>query len=179
MALGKLVQVATNTVTSPVASVTLGGTDWDSSYDVYMVIQSNVTGTVDDKHLRIRFLKASDNSPDTSSNYDAAAKLLRADTTFGNNGTTNDDYLRTQATGTGTATGEVSNCVYYLFNFNNSSEYSFLTNEEVQLWALGGVLFGSQGGGVSKVAQASNGLQFFMNSGNIASGTFTLYGLKK
>ena len=174
-----LIKIDEEIVSSAVSSVTLGGAKWDSSYDVYMVIQSNVTGTVDDKHLRIRFLKASDNSPDTSSNYDAAAKLLRADTTFGNNGTTNDDYLRTQATGTGTATGEVSNCVYYLFNFNNASEYSFLTNEEVQLWALGGVLFGSQGGGVSKVAQASNGLQFFMNSGSIASGTFTLYGLKK
>ena len=160
------------------ATVTLGAANWDSSYNVYMVIHRNVTGTVDDKHLRIRFLKASDSSPDTTSNYDEAAKLLRADTTFTNSSSTNQDHLRIQATGVGNSTNEVTNCVYYLFNFNNASEYSFLTNEETQL-NLDGTLWGSQGGGVHTVAQASNGLQFYMNSGNISSGEFKLYGLKK
>ena len=175
---GSLIKIDEEIVSSAVASVTLGGASWDSSYNVYKVIHSNVTGTVDDTHLRLRVLKASDSSPDTSSNYDEAAKLLRADTTFSNSSSTNQDFLRIQATGTGTATGEVTNCVYYLFNFNNASEYNFLTNEETQLSSTG-TLFGSQGGGVSTVAQASNGLSLFMNSGNIASGTFTLYGLKK
>jgi hypothetical protein len=175
---GSLIKIDEEIVTSAVASVTLGASNWDSSYDVYKVIHSNVTGTVDDTHLRLRVLKASDSSPDTSSNYDEAAKLLRADTTFGNSSSTNQDFGRIQATGTGTATGEVTNCVYYLFNFNNASEYNFLTNEETQLGSTG-TLFGSQGGLVSTVAQLSNGLIFFMNSGNIASGTFTLYGLNK
>jgi len=34
---GSLVKIDEEIVTSPVASVTLGGADWDSSYDVYMV----------------------------------------------------------------------------------------------------------------------------------------------
>ena len=39
-------------------------------------------------------------------------------------------------------------------------------------------LWGSQGAGVLTVEQATNGLLFYMNDGNITSGTFTLYGLK-
>ena len=176
---GSLIKIDEEIVSSAVSSVTLGASDWNSSYDVYKVIHSNVTGTVDDTHLRIRVLKASDNSPDTSSNYDEAAKLLRADTTFSNSSSVNQDFGRIQATGTGTATGEVTNCVYYLFNFNNASEYNFLTNEETLLGSTG-TLWGSQGGLVHTVAQASNGLQFYMNSGNIDTGaTFTLYGLAK
>jgi len=34
---GSLIKIDEEIVTSAVASVTLGGTDWDSSYDVYMV----------------------------------------------------------------------------------------------------------------------------------------------
>ena len=176
--IGSLIKIDEEIVSSAAATVTLGGSDWDSSYDVYKVIHSNVTGTVDDKHLRIRFLKASDSSPDTTSNYDEAGKILRADTTFGNSGSSNEDHLRVQGTGVGNSTGEVTNCVYYLFNFNNASEYNFLTAEETQA-SYNGTAFGNQGGGVHTVAQASNGLQFFMNTGNIASGTFSLYGLKK
>lgn len=175
---GALIKIDEVILSGAVSSVTLGASNWNSSFNVYKVIHNNVTGTVDDTHLRMRFLKASDSSPDTSSNYDEAAKLLRSDTTFSDSRSTNQDFLRIQATGTGTATGEVTNCVYYLFNFNNASEYSFLTNEEAQLGSTG-TLFGSQGGGVSTVEQASNGLNFFMNSGNIASGTFSLYGLRK
>ena len=176
---GSLIKIDEEIVSSAVSSVTLGGANWDSSYDVYKVVQSNVTGTIDDKHIRIRFLKASDSSPDDSSNYDEAGKMLRADSSSStNSASTNSDYLRTQATGVGTATGEVTNSVYHLFSFNNASEFNFLTSEETQL-NYQGTLFGTQGGGVHTVAQASNGLQFYMNSGNIASGTFTLYGLKK
>ena len=40
-------------------------------------------------------------------------------------------------------------------------------------------LISRTGGGVHTVAQTCDGLQFFVTSGNIDSGTFTLYGLKK
>ena len=41
------------------------------------------------------------------------------------------------------------------------------------------VLEGFQGGGVHTVAEANDGVNFFVVSGNIEAGTFTLYGLKK
>ena len=71
-----------------------------------------------------------------------------------------------------------NNGVLYLFNFNNGSEYSFITLEESSFNSLSQST-GRQGGGVHTVASASNGIQFFMASGNIASGEFKLYGLRK
>ena len=78
----------------------------------------------------------------------------------------------------GTSTGEKTQLLYYLFNFNNSSEYAFVTQESVAFDSAP-ILAGFVGGGVHKVAQANDGINFFYNSGNIAGGTFTLYGLKK
>ena len=66
----------------------------------------------------------------------------------------------------------------YLFDFNNASEHSFFT-EELICVDDSQYLHGNQGGGTLTVAQATNGVNYFMASGNIASGTFTLYGLKK
>ena len=42
-----------------------------------------------------------------------------------------------------------------------------------------GHLHGAQGAGTLTVAQATNGVTFYMGSGNLASGNFKLYGLKK
>ena len=53
-ALIKLQQV----VASNSAIIQIGSTEWDSSYDVYKLIHKDVTGTVDDTHLRLRILKA-------------------------------------------------------------------------------------------------------------------------
>ena len=71
-----------------------------------------------------------------------------------------------------------ANIIYYLFNFNNATEYSFVTMEITQR-SNEGLHRGKQGGAVHTVASASDGIEFSMSGGNIASGTFTLYGLKK
>ena len=76
--------------------------------------------------------------------------------------------------GMGTTHPESQCGVYFLYNFNNSSEYSYVT------WAQNFTTetpeyIGPQGGGVLTVDQACDGVQFFANSGNIASGTFSMY----
>lgn len=165
--MGKLVQVATETVTSPVASVTLTGIDSD---DVYMVAFNNVvsSGT---GNIVTRFLASS--SPDTSANYDNSLKRLRADSTFDTIYGINGTYL---STGIVLDTDASYNGVYYLFNFNNASEYSFITFEDTNLYDGGTLHIGGQGGGTLTVSQATNGIQFYMLTAvNITSGTFTLY----
>jgi hypothetical protein len=164
-----LKQVATNTVTSAVANVTLTGIDSD---DVYMVAFSNVAPATDGEKLRIRFTVSG--SPDSSSNYDKATKKLRTDTTFSDISSLNQDHLRISSSGIGTGTSETDNGILYLYNFNNSSEFSFVTIEESMLSNTAG-LRGDMGGAVLTVAQACDGLQFLMSSGNLASGTFTLF----
>ena len=147
---GQLVQVATNTVSSPVSSVTLTGIDSD---DLYMVA---VSGTAQ-----------------TTSNYDWADKFLRASASFINDYATNQTKTRA-LNNTGDSGGEGSNGIFYLYNFNNASEYSFMTIENVT--ENGTEARGYEGGTVYTVAEAHNGIQFLNDTtGNITSGTFTMY----
>ena len=165
---GKLVQVATNTVSSPVSSVTLTGIDSD---DVYMIAMNNVVPVNNAVNLKSRVTKSG--TADTTSNYDVAGKQLRADTTFSNSSSTNSDNWLIHFN-QGNLTGEANNIIYYLYNFNSSSEYSFITFEETG-FDSNPKLVGNQGGAVHTVASASDGVHFYMSGGNIASGTFTLY----
>jgi hypothetical protein len=155
---GSLIKIDEEIVSSAVSSVTLGGANWDSSYDVYKVVVSNATTDTDTKTLQFRYLDTS-NNPITTANYDVAQKVLRTDTTFEDsyatgmtNGLIIDNYI-------GTATGEVANATMYR---NNA-----------------GVLRGNQGGTVLDSAVATKGISLFMSSGNISLGVFTLYALKK
>ena len=172
---GSLIKIDEEIVSSAVASVTLGGADWDSSYDVYMVKFSNVTATTDSTIMYSRVLK-SDNTADSTANYDRAIKILRSDTTFNNSSSTNQTEFGIEVLGT--ATGESANGIFYLFNFNNASEYNFCTSE-MSNFDNASRLIAGQGGFVHTVSQVSKGLHFFLNSSTIASGTFTLYGLAK
>ena len=172
---GSLIKIDEEIVTSAVASVDLGGTNWDSSYDVYMVKFSNIVVTTDSTILYARILK-SDNTADSTANYDRAIKILRTDTTYGNVGQTNQTEFGIEVLGT--ATGESANGIFYLFNFNNASEYNFCTTE-LSNFDNASRLIGGQGGFVHTVSQVSKGLQFFLSSSTIAKGVFSLYGLKK
>ena len=180
---GALIKIDEFTVSSGVASVIIGGgtsgssglnVSIDSTYDVYMVKYNNVECDTDAQYFRIRVTKSS--SADTTSNYDQAYKKLDSTTTFGNRSNTNQTYWETEELGT--STQEQNNGVLYLFNFNNASEYSFITVEE-STFNTAQQLTGRQGGAVHTVASASDGIQFLMASGNIDSGTFSLYGLAK
>ena len=171
---GSLVKIAETTVSSAVASVTLTGID--STYDVYMVKYNNVTPDTDVVVLRGRVTESS--TPNSTANYDYAAKLLRSTTSFYNSSSTNQTSWLINHDTTGTGTGEQTNGINYIFNANNSGEYTFITVEDSFL-EHNGNLEGSAGGSVFTSASTVNGVQYFFSSGNIASGTFTLYGLKK
>jgi hypothetical protein len=169
---GSLIKIDEEIVSSAVASVTLTGIS--STYDVYMVKLNNVLADTNDIIFRLRFTVSG--SADDSSNYDRAFKNLRADTTFGDTTSTNESYIDIGSLGT--AGQEMSNAVLYLFNFNNASEYSFCTLE-ASTRNNQGHLRGFQGGAVLTETQITDGVNFSMDSGNIDSGSFTLYALKK
>ena len=172
---GSLIKIDEEIVSSAVASVTLTGID--STYDVYMVKYNNVQPETDAVNLNVRFTVSG--TADSSSNYDRAFKRLSTAEAYGNLSSTNQDKLRTSGQNTGTGTSETNNGILYLFNFNNASEYSFITSEETGFGADTNFR-ANQGGGVLTVTQACDGIQFFFSSGNIDTGsTFTLYGLKK
>ena len=180
---GSLVKIDEFTVSSAVASVILGGgssgssglnASIDSTYNVYILQYNNAFMGTDGARLRVRFTVSG--SPDTSANYQGASLHMYANQSFYDATTTNGTYLNGFALGT--TNSESSKGTYHLFNFPNSNEYSFVTIE-LQETNNAGENAGIMGGATLQVVQATDGVQFFASTGNIASGTFTLYALKK
>ena len=164
---GQLVQVATNTISSAVSSVTLTGIDDDS---VYLFTWVGVTCASDVNQNQIRITKSG--TAQSDSEYDFASKQLFASTSFVDNAQVNQTSFLDLYQGNNT--GEMANGLMYLYNFNNSSEFSFVTRDQVSL-SFVPQLQGVMGGGVHTVASASDGVNYFMASGNLTGGTFTLY----
>lgn len=184
---GNIVQVDTYTLTSAASSVIIGGgTDSSSGIDfeintddVYMLAYTNVGTETDGRNVSVRVTKTDGSgggSADSTANYDYAYKVLNAHSAFSSGDFPNENewqYLFVDNVGTGT--GEKANGIAYLYNFNSSSQYSFVTVKMAEQ-NLTPHTRGNIGGGVHTVASASNGLYFFDDAGgNIASGTFTLY----
>ena len=175
---GQLVQVDHFTISSPVASVIIGGGSSGSSStnfaintdDVYMFTYHNVFMSNDGASFATRFTVSG--TEDSSANYDQAVVGLYTNQAFPKNGNQNLTFITNYSMGT---TPQESQCgIWYLYNFNNSSEYSFITQETVNITETPEIVGGVKGA-VLTVAQSCDGIKLYANTGNIASGTFTLY----
>tara|TARA_R100000734_G_C3282959_1_gene76193 strand:+ start:201 stop:704 length:504 start_codon:yes stop_codon:yes gene_type:complete len=162
-----LLQVATSTVTSSTANVTLTGVDDDS---VYLLTVDNLS-TQSDAQLRMQFTVSG--SADTSSNYDETHRYLISNGSFSTFSRTNKSEITITATVQNSVSGNAG-LLCYLYNLNNSSEFSFATVES-SFYASTNNARGFAGGGTLTVAQSCDGVNLLMNTGNITGGTFTLY----
>jgi len=171
---GSLIKIDEEIISSAVSSVTLTGID--STYDVYKLVVNNVHPSVADSNLGIRVTESG--TANTTSNYDASAKFLRTASSFGNSSNTNQDKFGFGSYIGAGDTGDRVQGEFYIFNANNSSEYTFITIEKVQT-AESNELTGNMGGGVFTSTSTVDGVHIFINTGNMETGTFTLYGLKK
>ena len=171
---GALIKIDEVIVSSEVSSVTLTGIN--SNYNVYKLIGSNFQCATDDKNLIVHFTVSG--SADTSSNYDSAFLQLKSGSTFNASSGTNSNAL-TIAPSLSNATYETGNFILDLFNFSDSSEYSFATLEATTI-LNNSEIRGLQGGFVLTVAQATDGVRFtWESSSNFTGGRFVLYGLRK
>jgi len=175
---GSLIKIDEEIVTSAVASVTLTGID--STYDVYMLTINNVDNS-NAGSVKARVIKASDSSVDSTANYDSAWKGIRTIGSFSNQSYTNQTEFKDLAWSQNTGDQETAQGTYYLFNFYNASEYSFITFESLTYGFpnTSKELLSTTGGGVHTVAQSNSGIYIVPTSNNFVAGTFTLYGLKK
>ena len=71
--MSSLIKLDEETISSAVSSVSLGASDWDSSYNVYKVIYSNVSVSASNT-IDIQFL--ANGSANTSANYSMSARNL-------------------------------------------------------------------------------------------------------
>ena len=164
-----LKQIATSTVTSAVASVTLTGIDDDS---VYMVSFNNVLGTSEPTNFSFRFTESG--TANSTSNYDYAFwDVFSASSFAGRYGSNQNRTPFNQ--GSGSTALETQQGILYIYNANDSSEYTYASFETTFRNAYGGALQGAHGGGAFTVTSAVDGIYFQQDSGNISSGTITLY----
>jgi hypothetical protein len=167
---GKIVQIATQNITSPTATVSLTGIDSDATH---IVTFNTLTTSNDTKNPRFRVTKASDSSADSTANYDFATRSFRTDTGF-NNGA-NVDNTSFSIGNIGNGTQETAQGIIYLYQFADSSHPSYMRIEANYRHSTSSVLFAQFGGGVHTVNQANNGVQFFEGGGDTITGVFTLY----
>ena len=168
---GSLIKIAETTISSAVSSVTLTGiTD---AYSVHILQYNNVQSEIVNKYMALRFTE--DGTPNTSASYDRGGKILKSNTSYANNYGANGTFFYTHNNLFSTDAGQANNGIIYIYNANNSSEYTFMTQENVAVGASN-LSWGNQGGGVFTVTSAVDGVQFYMeDTGNMDTGTFTLY----
>ena len=172
---GSLIKIDEEIVSSAVSSVELGASDWDSSYDVYVVKFNNVSPSTAEQ-MKARFLESG--TENSTSNYDYASKHFRTSGAFENLNGANATSMTLCSAQIHASTGNANGCLY-IFNANNSSEFTFITTETT-IFAGSSQVAGDAGGNVFTVASAINGIKFFINSShNIDSGDFVLYGIRK
>ena len=165
---GSLAQISTATTDGSSQSIQVTGINND---DVYLVTYKGLQSASHDR-LRIRVTKSG--SAQSDSNYDNGRKGMPISGTFQNNNDVNDDSIllgtMDELAGTG-AQGLI-----YCYNFNSSSEFSYVLFNTL-MYASTPQLFGEFGGGVHRVASASDGIAIQTNSSNnfVAGGVVTLY----
>lgn len=182
--------VDTFTISSNVTSIIIGGGSSgsstynfaiDSSYNVYKLVINGLKVSADDAP----FLKVTKSgTAQSDAKYDESKRYLKADAAYAiinqSGVTTGSDAMATVDSGNAAGGGHG---VYYLFNFPNSSEYSYVSIEQVHLKAGDDTPYGFQGGFTHRVASASDGLLISANNhasgSELTAGTFTLYGLSK
>jgi hypothetical protein len=167
---GSLVLIDSDTASSS-SSISLTG--MTSTYDVYFATIEKVVHSAS-SYDYVRFTASG--SADTSANYDSAMKVLRTAGVDYNGAYTNQTFAYLSPYTKSTTAEDQTNATFYIFNSQNSSEYTFATFEES---SKGTSLFGSQGSMVLTVAQTTDGIDFSPSTGNYSSGEFKLYGLKK
>jgi len=171
------------TVGSAVSSVTLGASNWDSSYDNYRVFISGLQGSAGYR-LQARLLDAG-NSDAELTQYYAYGAWGHSTSSSGSRLSAWSQSLFTNinfVTQDGLGTIYHSNAVIDLFNFNNSSTRPMINWHGQSFGYNNGsnrVQHTSQGGGILYDLKAISGIKFTHTSGNIVRGNFSLYGINK
>ena len=164
-----LVQVNTTTITSATKTSSLEVTGINTD-DVYLFAFNNLNVEADIT-LFLRFTESG--TVNSTANYDYSRKQLNAGGAFGNVSGANQTAVNMQVVTDTTCYG---NGLIYLYNFNNSSEYSFCTFETGLANTGYSDTTGSSGGATFTSTSSCDGIALVTSAGyEINSGTYTLY----
>lgn len=164
---GAMTLISTATASS---SATITFTGLSSTYAVYVVYFYNVQPVTDNVHMRMR------TSSDNGSTYDSGASDYQWSRQRGSatDASAADDNIDMSQT-FGNASNEINSGFINIYDPAGAHyteitfDMSYMNNITVLSY-----IFGS---GVRQSTSGVNAIQFYMSSGNIASGTFKLYGI--
>ena len=175
---GSLKKLEEVTLSGATSTVTLGDDTWDTSYNVYYVTFDGVKVSADDS-LSVRVLASG--SPQTAVNYQESVMYAKSDTNStvgGSVGLGQSDATATIDSGVAASSG---NGHMFLYAFNNSAEYSYMTVDSVHMQYQTNSGRGFMKSIIHTVAAANDGILFKCNtsSNNLTAGTFKLFGISK
>lgn len=171
------VVLVTNTAASSSAAVSFTGLS--STYDSYMVLIHNAVPATDNVNLLME-VSTDNGSTWATTNYTGAIFAADGSTTYSINSTTN-VIVHTAVSGSGLDAGDTAwggSAVFRIFNPASSTMYKHMIIQGGGPNSTASGQSASWGSAVYKSTTAVNAIRFRMASGNIASGTFTLYGVK-
>lgn len=168
-----------STVTASASATADVETTFDSTYDTYMLIGTTILPATDSTDLYCR-LKIG-GSYQTGSNYEYHANISAAGaTTYAGSASGSAPFIKMADSTSNTAAGGI-NFVMYIHNPTSTAARKHI--EWIGSSETGGggtsVKTASGMGHWNAATTALTGVRFFMSSGNIASGTFRLYGIAK
>lgn len=154
----------------------------DGTYDEYMFRLDAVLPATDDAELRMRVSDDGGSTFETGASYYQFVYLGRTPSGSVEPDSSGEAYIRLTSTsagyGIGTAAGEPGLNGEIKFSAPSVAR-QHMFRAKVEYVRAGGPLIFLTGAALETGGLAINGIRFYMNTGNIASGTFELYGVAK
>ena len=174
---GAWVFISSQTASS---SASIEFTGLSSTYYLYMIVITGVVPATNNVDFWMRTSTNNGSSYDASSAYDYGVQIQKsvggAIDGNGSGGTSADQIvLNDNADSLGNNTNEIANWKIWLYD-PSATTYTYV-NFEGAMEDQSGDIYSMTGHGVRTSAADVDAIQFLMESGNIASGTFKLYGL--
>ena len=149
--------VSKDVADSSESTLKVTGIDTDTPY---LVVLHDIVPSADER-LGLKVTKSGTPTGGGDSNYDNGRRGFIQSGTFQSNADTGDSKILLATT---ESTGPGANGYIWLYGFNSGSEFSFVTFH-VAHWASSPAFFQDVGGGVHRVASASDGVSLFWESG--------------
>ena len=162
--------------TSTVTSLDISNV-FTATYDVYFLslesYEAAGTGSGTFPYIDFRYLKASDGSADTTSNYDYAYVELNQTAAFGDGNNTDQSVFRCAITsGVDAWAGGLS---MYIFNPFDSGLYTYTNSQTAIYYSGGNYPLGYKAISAHKVAQSNSGMQLQLG---VDACKINMYGVK-
>lgn len=176
---GSLVKISSQTASS---SSTIDFTGLSSTYDNYFVYVTDLVPSTDDVSLYMRVGTGGGPTYASTNEYDWVAIAAHTAGTEVVGGASSAAQIQVTPTGSATTnlgsnTGEALSGFFMIRNPAQATKYHTV-DWQIGYFSSGAVPASGHGAGVFKSTTAVTAVRFLMSSGNIASGTFTLYGVK-